>query len=264
MGSSNTFEFVTDELYLLLGFFGPCISFGLGEPYLGKFAEEIESAMSQAQNSLIEHGYVRVRENGEVAIDEGIAKIIKVCAHPDHTAIITTQKTGKPKQILYIHFSPDLLVEQSSQVKDKHRLVPIPSRDEMLVRLIKQLHLNGQSPAEDGRFRLPEKALFEARDLIGEGHKRKASKCLEEAGLSEKHTKILVHALGTPSSNSSVAVVINRDEPDIQHVNGLGVFESEKQMWALLPIPDPKGNQVEFIPSSAQEIEARLRDLMPA
>jgi hypothetical protein len=264
MKPNGALDFTTDELYFLLGYYGPCISFGLGEPYLGKFAEEIEQATSKAQHSLAEDGYLHRAEDGTYSIDDAIVKTIRVCAHPNHTAVIATQKANKPKQIFYLHFSHELLVEQSCVGKDKHRLLPLPNRSAALERLTEQFHLKGQTAADGGRFQLPETTLFETRDLIRKGHTRKASKLLTDAGLTQKHSQTLIRALEAPSSNSSVAVVINRDEPDTQHVNGLGIFESEKKMWALVSMPTKKGNEVEFIPSSASEIEARLRDLLPA
>jgi hypothetical protein len=256
-------EFTADELYLLLGLFGPCISFGVPNPYLGKFAEEIEAAQTAARASLLRRDVIRQMNEREIALDEVIAKIIQTCARPAHTAIVTVQISRTARQMLYIHFTPDLVVEHAVVESNRHQLTPYPDHAAIVERISHLLHLNGQKAAEGGSFTIDEKLLLDVHSSVAKKGKKKIKRTLIEAGLKVDQADLLLSALGNPVANSSVVVLVNREDGEKQHVTGLGMLESTLGAWLLLLKGVADAPQVEFIPSTAREILTRLDSLLP-
>lgn len=263
MPDELSLEFTTDELYLLYSFFGPAIAFGLGEPYLGKFIEEIEAAQRAALQSLVARDLIRVSENGETTIDEVLAKMIETCAQPSGTIIIvTTQRRDYNKVTHYFHFGPEILVQHTPRDATLHRLVALPP-DAGHARLTKILHLNGQRAAPGRAFSLDEEKLFQARDAVFNNNLAKAQRILAADGLPESQTQQLVHMLTDAVCNASVAVINNRSTLDAPLVAGVGVFESADGLWAMNLLRSEKTTRIEFVPSSAAEIAVRLQTLLP-
>lgn len=256
-------EFTTDELYLLLGMFGPCVSFGVPNPYLGKFIEEIKVAQNEAQASLLERHIVQQIDDQQVALDEVVAKIIETCARPDHTAIVTAQISSTARRMFYIHFTSELVVEHAVVDSDHHQLTPYTGHAEIVGRLSQLLHLNGQKAAPGGCFTIEEKLLLDARDAYAKKGKRKIEGNLVQAGLKLEQANLLTGAFSNPIANSSVVVLVNREDGEKQHVTGLGMLESARGAWLLLLSGDAKAPRVEFIPSTAPEIRTRLDELLP-
>lgn len=262
MPNELSLEFTTDELYLLYSFFGPAIAFGLGEPYLGKFIEEIETAQQAARQSLVARDLIRLAENGATEMDEALAKMIQTCAQPSDTLIVTTQRKNYNQVIHYFHFGPEILVEHTPRETANHRLVAMP-RAAAYARLKKILHLNGQPAAPSGAFSLDEAKLFQARDAALHDNLAEARQALDQAGLAEPHAQQLLRSLANAVSNASIAVIANRSVSDAPQVKGLGIFESAEGLWALNLQPGEKETRIEFVPSSAAEIANRLETLVP-
>lgn len=263
MKSEFSLEFTTDELYLLLGLFGPCISFGIPNPYLGKFIEEIEAAQNEARTSLLERGIIQQIDDQQIALDEVVAKIVQTCASPDHTAIVTTQVSSTARHMFYIHFTPGLVVEHAALDAIHHQLIPYPGHAEVVERLSQLLHLNGQKAAPGGCFTIDEKLLLDVRDSYARKGKKEIEGTLLQAGLKREQANLLLGAFGNPIANSSVVVLVNREDGEKQHVTGLGMLESAIGAWLLLLGGDAASPQVEFIPSTAPEIQTRLDELLP-
>ncbi|WP_455387527.1 hypothetical protein [Petrachloros mirabilis] len=263
MSAEALVEFTTDELCLLLGLFGPCISFGVPNPYLGKFADEIETAQTVARDSLLGRDVIRLINEREVALDEVIAKILQTCAHPAHTAIVTAQISRTARQMLYIHFTPDLVVEHAVVELNRHQLIPYSGHVAIVERLSYLLHLNGQKAAKGEGFTVDEKLLLDVRSSVAKKGNKKIQGTLVEAGLNVEQADMLVRALGNPIANSSVVVLVNREDGEKQHVTGFGMLESALGTWLLLLKNGVGTPRVEFIPSTAREIQTRLDTLLP-
>lgn len=262
MPDELTLDFTTDELYLLYSFFGPAIAFGLGEPYLGKFIEEIEAAQRTAQQSLAARDLIRLAENGEITVDAVLAKMIETCAQPSHTLIVTTQRRDYHQVIRYLRFGPEMLVEHMPLDATTHRLVALPPAAGY-TRLAKILHLDEQGAAPGSAFSLEEQELFQARDAVFRRDPLEAERILSAAGLPEPQPEQLVRALSNALSNSSIAILANRNGSDAQHVGGIGILESAEGLWSMNLQPNAKKTRFEFVPSSAAEIAARVQGILP-
>ncbi|GIL15516.1 MAG: hypothetical protein BroJett039_06890 [Chloroflexota bacterium] len=261
MPAQLSLEFTADELYLLYSFFGPALAFGLGEPYLGKFIEEIEAAQRAALESLVARDLIRVDENHQVMMDEVLAKIIQTCAQPSATIIITIQRRTYNQVIHYLNFGPEMLVQHTPLASHQHRLVALPP-DAGLARIAKILHLNGQSAATGDSFSIDQEKLFQARDAVFNNNLANAQQILAASGLSESQTRQIARALTNAISNSSTVILANRNAPDTPHVNGIGVLDSPEGLWAMNLHPHEKETRIEFVPSSAAEIFRRLHTLI--
>jgi hypothetical protein len=130
-------------------------------------------------------------------------------------------------------------------------------------RLTGLLRLDRQQAAPGQEFQIAESALFQARDLFVEDKEPEGKQVLRDAGLDLEQTALLAGAFKNPVSNSSVVVVINRKQEDMQHVSGLGTFESNRGAWAMTPRSDLSGTTITFIPSSAREMCDRLSNILP-
>jgi hypothetical protein len=261
MPNELSLEFTTDELYLLYSLFGPALAFGVGEPYLGKFIEEIEAAQRAALDSLIARDLIRVVENDQVMLDEVLAKIIQTCAQPSATIIITIQRRAYNQVMHYLNFGPEMLVQHTPRASHQHRLVALPP-DAGAARVAKILHLNGQSAAAGSAFAIDQEKLFQARDAVFNNNLADAQHILATSGLSQSQAQQLARALTNAISNSSTVILANRNSPDAPHVSGIGILDSLEGLWAMNLQPHDQETRIEFVPSSAAEILERLHTLM--
>ena len=93
MPDSISFRFSLIELTYLYRLVGPCLAFGIGDPYLGKLAEEIDATEAGARQSLKARDLVR-EVDGKLALDEVLAAMMQTCAHPTHTALLTIDRSA--------------------------------------------------------------------------------------------------------------------------------------------------------------------------
>ncbi len=251
------------ELWFLLQQFSPAVIFGMENPYLGWLADEIRADQRKVLKSIIDRDLVRKVSKDEIELDDVMAHMIEVCAHPEHTLIIQFQNCNHENMQRYIHFWNSLTVEQFEFKPGQHSLTAIKDREALIIHLNDSLRLSTTITGHGGKFRLAEDAMFEARSLCSDGHKRKALNNLTKAGLSEGKAAMLTTALSKPVANYAFAVLSNRNNPDAQHVKGFAVLESDNGLWIMLPHDKNGEKMVEFVPADAKSVKDYFLNILP-
>ena len=256
-------DFSVGELWFLLQQFGSGAILGMKNPYLGWLIEEIEAAQRTALRSLVDRDIVRIASKDQIELDDVLAAMIRICAHPQHTLISQFQdSTGKDIQ-RFIHFGKGLIVEHNEFKPGQHRLTAIKDRDVLLAQLNEVLRLSSTAFSRGGNFCLPEQILFEARSLCSEGQARKAQNILKKAQLSDEKAALLSKALTSPVANSAFVTVLNQDKPEIQNLKGFALLEGKTEFWILLPYDKAGDKMVEFVPANPKLVKQRFLEILP-
>lgn len=256
-------DFGAREFWFLLQQFSPAVILGMENPYLGWLVDEIKTAQRKTLKSLLDRDLVRKISRDEIELDDVLATMIGVCAHPDHSLVVQFQNGSSKNIQRYVHFENGLIVEQFEFEPGHHRLTAIKDREALIAHLNDFLRLSTLAVSRGGKFRLPEDALFEARSLCNEGHTRKAFNKLKKIGLSEEKATTLTTALSKPVANSAFVVLSNRNNADVQHVKGFALLESENGLWVMLPYDKSGEKMVEFIPANANLVRQHFLEILP-
>lgn len=253
----------THELYLLCSALGPSVMVGIPNPFWGALADEVRIQTEFALHSLINRGLIHVALEGEIAVDHVLALMIEACMKSDNVIVVTRQTESAAPQYAYIHVTPEFIVEHEEIDKEAHQLRVMVDRTAAIERLGEYFFLKDKNAAKSGKFKLQETTLFQARELVKNGNTEAARYLLLSAQLDLEQTDSLIQGLVNPVSNSVAVALVNRNRPSLQYVKGLGVLDTRDGMWSLHSRPTPDGNIIEFTPSSADEIKARIEDLIP-
>lgn len=263
MDDHLTLTLSRDEFWLLLEQFSPAVVLGIENPYPGWLADETEKAQRAALSSLLARDLARRVSDSEIALEEALAAMVGACASADHTIIIQVQPTGDLPLTRYVHFSHGLIVEHAVIDGQRHRLTAYTDKGSLAQHLRDSLRLAPQTTGQGEPFRLPEQALLSARGLLADGRPVEAAAALRAGGLSQPITERLQSVLASPVASSSVVVLVNRSDPDTQHVAGFAVLEGEAERWIIRPLEQNGQTIVNFMPAAAAAVHAHLDSVLP-
>lgn len=253
----------TPELWLLLSQFGPAVVLGIEDPYLGWLADEVKDAHQKAAQSLLERGLAQPVDSGTIDVDDDLLALTEIIAHPQHTAILQVSSRAGDGAQRYFYLSDTRAVERIDVEDGKQQLNSIPA-DGALVKCLADLMRSG--PPRVGRgmaFSLPEETLFKAAEFAAQGDENAIDEALTASGLTDSNAAALKLALTHPMANASLAVIINIGKPEVQHVSGFGILESEQDLWLLCPYEDHGKQFVEVRPTDDNGIQRRLEETLP-
>jgi hypothetical protein len=251
------------EFWLLLQQFSPTVVLGLANPYQGWLVEEITAAERKALKSLMDRDLARKVSKDQIDLDDVLAQMIAACAQPRHSLIVQPQDVKRKTGQLFIHFVKDLIVEQCEFEPGQFRLTAIKDQDALVRRLDERLRLSTKTAGHGAKFRLSEEALMEVRSLCADGHAQKALAKLDKAKVPDARAAALVAALTAPVGNTAVALLSNRDRPELQHVKGFAFLESENELWIMLPLEKNEEKMIEFVPANGKQLKERFLQMLP-
>lgn len=256
-------ELSAQEMIFLAGSLGADMLLGIDDPYRGWLANEIEEAGKQVQDSLEERQFIRLQPDVGIVLDVAVAAMVRSCAFPQASFVVTTTSSDGGVVPRYLHVAPHLAVEQvlMTELSDTYRLTAIEGGGTAVYRRILEiLGLDGQQAAAAHGGELPEVNWLRAREAVAEHEFGKAREILQEGGLSDTTAFALVETLGTLVFNSALLALARRETT--WEVAGLGVLEGQNGLWRLRAFTRNGKNWVEVIPCDADAARRAIRRVM--
>ena len=253
----------TTELWFLLNQFTPTFVLGIENPYSGWLVDEIENENKNAIKSLLSKGFADQLDDKTLDIDDTLYDMVKICAHPNHTVILQISLPNNESQQLFYHFGENEIIEHTTDNNGEHNLQKVPSMDDFLSQIISSLNLDPEIVGDGQPIKLSENVLSKSIEFLSNQNDEAFETCLQDAGLNSIEISKLGNALRNPLANSSIAILLNQENPDSQQVRGFGMLQSNSDFWLLQPYNINESPQIEFIPTNITSINEKLSEIIP-
>lgn len=251
----------TEELFFLLWLLNTPSLPGMGANPFGNWTEnDIAAALASAERSLRARRFIRKAHDGQILMDQAVMALIGTCAVPETSLLLTCETPQTGRVVHYFHATRFLAVEHTNPEPGIHLFEALADRNAILHRLETLLGLNEQSAPPASVAHLTLFTLQEATRAAQEGVE-KAQAILNRAGMEQKTAQALAETLSQTRRRASLAVIhhLRSDHP---HSDGVAILEGPSGLWAFQVEGEEANALVHLWPQSAEEIRARLRELL--
>jgi len=235
---------------------------GFPDPFHGWLAEEVESALVQARDTLARRGLITLQAGGAVVVVSPAAReLVHACGFSAASFIVThTPPTGEGTQH-HFHVTRQLAVEQISRPGALlHDLVALADPRAVYGRALSLLGIQDQAAPDVPGAELPEAALTGARRLAAESGARAAHLALLAHGLPPATAEALAVTLARPVANSLLVALMRR--PTGWEVDGLGLLAGPDGLWQMQPRVRGEEKRVELTPCPGAAAALALRGVL--
>jgi len=236
------------------------------DPFDGSSAEEIERALTQAQESLADRRYIQVQPDATVAVDVSVAALVGALAFPESSLIATLMVGEEPPETRQVHFASGLIVEQEQQHDDTYSLTAVRDRETASRRLCEFLRLVDQPASSGEAFALAEAEMGEVRLVVAAEGERAGAVFLEQAGVPSATAASLAQALANSLRYATLLALTWRGG-EAQQVDSFALLEGGQGLWLLRPLGRDGESWIKVTPSDAsyaiRQVEELTRLVMP-
>jgi len=233
------------ELFTLAALLGGQLLIGFPDPFPGWLTEEIQEAMVQSQQALVERDYLR-QENGEWRMDALVAALIGTLIAPSAVLLVTASAPSAQMQRQAFYARPPFLV-QVTEAQEGYHLHPLSEDRQALAAILNLWQVECTTPAAEESFSMPEKLLEQVRQALAQAPAQ-AEALLRPYGASGE---AFLRSLERARRNGALVVMRQRG---VWQVGGLGFLESENGLWRLRSFQSNAQDWVECLPCSIAEL----------
>jgi hypothetical protein len=245
-----------EELFTLASLLGGETLIGIPDPFPGWLTEEIQEAMSAAQDELIQKGYLGMVD-GRLQMDAVVAALIGTLIKPQAVLMLILSQANREPQQTCIYHRPPFFVHLHPQ-QEGYALWPLLAGE--ITPLLRQHISLGEVDAASGEpFSLLEADLMAVREAFHDGRPADAQQILRRAGVSEESASAFLSAWQTGRRNGSLVCMTQRNG---WQVNGLGFLEGENGLWRMRVYRSAAQDWVECLPCSAAQLWQEVDKLL--
>lgn len=247
------------DLFFLFGILQLSGLIGLRDPFVGYLTEEIQEALEETRNSLLDRSLLS--ETGDdVEVDPDLGKVLQ--------AISTSPKVlvaAKDQISLLVHISGDGIVKQETVSDDQVCLSTLPGWGEVKHDLLHFLSLSDSSAAPGPAFTTNASVIEQARELIqNEGRDNPLSNCkqlLVEKGIPPASAAALAETLFGKLSTGSL-VAFNRDEFKLSPQGGFAWLTGDLGTWKVDLPPLEDVDFMKWTPTSSALLTEQIQSFI--
>ena len=258
------FQLQTSELWFLFSQFPPAFVLGIDNPYTGWLADEIEIQNKNAIEGLLSKGFANQLDDETLDIHDELFDMIKTCAHPLHTIILQISLPDNASQQVYYHFNETEIIEHTTNPAGEHLLQKYLSMEIFFDRVFSLLNLNPDILGNGKVIKIPEDTLSKSIDMLSGKHDTSFEEYMHDIDLSLTEIEKIKRALTKPVANSSIAILLNQENPDGLQVRGFGLLQSSTDFWMMQPYNNNENPKIELIPTTIQSVKEKLTEITPA
>ncbi len=171
-----TIEISEFKLWFLAQNFGPGWVFGIEDPSKSLKDQEMQTAMTSAQQSLISSEVIKVTDQGDMLVDEFIGGVVFSLIHSEDVIVIKNTKDGSEA---FFHFLPQFQVELSKIDNDRgYKISVIKDRSDIQPHIFSNYQIQLNEGHNLDVFSLQAKEFEMALSLFEDGNQKKSKEIM--------------------------------------------------------------------------------------
>jgi len=251
-------RFSHEELVVLLELSELPMTIGVGAEPFGDMPPHTVALLKQVGlRSLLARKSAEIKSDGQVVVDEQLAKLLFFCAYPQKILSIIWQENDRPTQVEFVYQVPDLTITHGQIYPGVHELIVFETDDDLLAsRLLERLPCP-DSISDEKSFTLPRQDFDRIQhhssrtDLITQ---------LSSVEVDEKTAASFAEAI--QAGGARLLIKSSRqDREQISRENKTFLI-SPKSCWLLDGLADPACTSIMVVPLSSIAFKQQLLSLL--
>jgi hypothetical protein len=235
---------------------------GMEEPFADLDAAQVQAALTESTNSLIERGFVQPEADNTLTLDSTIAALMTVLTSPSRSYFcgLATPRAGLQRHFLHVRdrFAVELTASArgDSAWRTRYALLPLDADHGLSQRVFHHWQLSEQLAAPGQGVQLDE-AVLSAASTAARGSASAATTILVDGGIPDLTASVLAETLALPLRNGMlVAFTLDGSQ---RHARGVGFLEGRNGLWRLRTHRRPGNTRVDVAPCDAVEMRQEVR-----
>lgn len=243
------------EILHIIGSLGKDDFFGIDDGYIDMDDIEINAAVANAENSLIEKGYAELDFNGNFTILKDVSDILLICADCEKMLDIEIANIDKSKFKRTIYSKDNKLVEFET-VGGSNYKITYGLLDDIKNTIFDNLNWIKERSAIPGRFFFTQKVLTDAKQTLGFGTEERLVKECNNTNTAK------VIANGLNGNSNYYSFTLFDFETETIEINSLMILNSVDGSLEMEPEGINSNGSYAFKPIDYETVKTRIEDTL--